>query len=960
MTAHDAGRDQGKATRAITFGSFRLFPSQQLLLDGDTPVRLGSRALDLLLVLVERAGEIVSNEELLARVWPNTAVADVSLRVHLAAIRRALGDGQSGRRYIINIPGRGYSFVMPVAIAEGQKPPEPQIAAIERIQALPSSRVRMVGRDGVVSVLAAQLLERRFLSIVGPGGIGKTTVALAIADALADTYHHGVRFVDLGSLTNPRLVPSTLAATLAMASRSENPTPEILSFLGDKQMLLIFDSCEHVIETAAALAETVSGAAVGVHILATSREPLRALGECVQRLSPLAVPPRSEGIAAAEALAYPAVQLFVERAMANLDEFELTDASAPLVAEICRRLDGIALAIELAAGRLDAFGLRGVAALLDDRFRLLTQGRRTALARHQTMSATLDWSYDLLPEPERVILRRIAIFAGEFAREAASAVAADTDISSAETIERIANLVSKSLISADVGGPAVRYRLLDTTRVYALQKLVDSGELDGVARRHADYYRTLFEQGQGQWLRQPAAHWVDDCGRQLDNVRAALDWTFSPPGDRELGVALTVAAVPLWTHLSLDQECRGWVERALAVLDAAPNASRHCQMRLYAALGHALTYTVGPLPQAGAAWTSALRLAEMLGDLDYQLRAHWGLAAYHSSRSEFLLAFEHARTFRVLVEVRPEAADRLVGDRIVGAVLHFLGDQGEARRQTERMLAGYPAPVLAHATRFQFDQRASARVILSWTLWLQGFPDQAMRAAEAAVADAAATDHALSMCYAVGGGAVPIALLNGDLVTAETLLATLRERSTTHGLGVWRLAGRCFEGVLALSRGDAVLAHDLLRGGLDELAHVGFALRYALLQGFLAQAQAQMGRMPEALKSIDEALGRSEGSEELWCLPELLRINGVLLVMERGAAAADRAKKSFDRAITLARQQGALSLELRAATSLARMLKDERRFSEALSLLQAVHGKFTEGLETVDLKTAAALLETLM
>jgi predicted ATPase len=263
----------------------------------------------------------------------------------------------------------------------------------------------------------------------------------------------------------------------------------LVNFLKHKQMLLVLDSCEHVIEAAAALAEEVLRGAPGVHILATSREPLRAGGERVQRLAPLGLPPDSATLTASTALTFPAVQLFVERAGASLDGFELSDADAPIVANICRSLDGIALAIELAAGRVDAFGIRDLAAHLNDRLRLVTRGRRTALPRHQTLSATLDWSYEFLPEPERALLRRLAVFAGSFTLEAARAVAAGVEIAESEVVDCVANLVAKSLVAADVGGETVRYRLLETTRGYALAKLAESGESSQVARRHAEYFR---------------------------------------------------------------------------------------------------------------------------------------------------------------------------------------------------------------------------------------------------------------------------------------------------------------------------------------------------------------------------------------------------------------------------------------------------------------------------------------
>jgi predicted ATPase len=371
---------------------------------------------------------------------------------------------------------------------------------------------------------------------------------------------------DLAPFGDPRLVPTALADALGLEIHSEDPLPRLLDVLRDRRSLLVLDNCEHVIDAAAVLAVAVLRSAPKVQILATSREPLRIEGEHVHRLAGLASPPASLSLSAEEALRFPAVQLFGERAAASLEEFELSDANAPIVAYICSKLDGIALAIELAAARVHAFGVRGVAARLDDRFQLLTRGRRTALPRHWTLRATLDWSYDLLPEPERAVLRRVAVFAGGFTEEAASAVAASGGIIASDIVEIVANLVAKSLVMVVLGDVMVRYRLPETIRAYALQKLRESGEYEQVARRHAEYHRDLFEQAKGEAEARPMAEWLALYRPRIDNLRAALDWAFSPIGDASIGVALTAAAVPLWMRLSLLEECRRRAKQALGAL----------------------------------------------------------------------------------------------------------------------------------------------------------------------------------------------------------------------------------------------------------------------------------------------------------------------------------------------------------------------------------------------------------
>ena len=425
---------------SITFGPFCLIPKQRLLLESDRTVRLGDRALDLLIALVERRGELVGKRELMKLVWPDTVVIDANLTVHLSALRRALGEGQKGSRYILNVPGRGYRFIAPITFADELRSEEPRLAPSANLHNLPAQLTRLIGRAEVVGDLVQLLLSDRLLTIVGPGGIGKTAVALEIAERLAPAYEHGVWLIDLAPIADPRLVPTALASVFGLEVRSDNPLPSMVVALSDKQMLLVLDNCEHLIDAAAALAEGVLRGARGVQILATSREPLRVEGERVFRLSPLESPPASVRLRAAEALKFPAVQLFVERAAATMNGFELSDADAAIAGAICGKLDGIPLAIELAAVRVDTFGVRGVAARLDDRLRLLTGGRRAVRPRHLTISAALDWSYQLLSAEEQTLFRRLAIFAGGFTLEAAQAVAAREDGGSSDIADGVASL----------------------------------------------------------------------------------------------------------------------------------------------------------------------------------------------------------------------------------------------------------------------------------------------------------------------------------------------------------------------------------------------------------------------------------------------------------------------------------------------------------------------------------------
>jgi len=499
--AADSTRSPG-ATGSFSFGPFRLIPGQQLLLEDGVPVHIGSRALLLLTALVENAGELVSKSDLIARAWPDAVVDESNLKVHIAALRRALGDGLRGNRYLATISGRGYIFVAPVEYVE-QKVSARRNGAAQAASRLPAIPTNTIGRTDAIERLGDALSRQRLVTVVGPGGIGKTAVALCTAQGARESYAHGVSFVDLGSVADPGAFSATVATALGLIIRSADKRPAILAHLRERQMLIVLDTCEHVIDEAALFVEQVMRGAPNVAIMATSRQSLRASGEYLHRLLPLPSPPDAIGLTASEALTFPAVQLFADRAATGQQGFALSDENAPIVGEICRSLDGLPLAIELVATRFDAFGLLGLSLLLDDSRRLLSQSRRTTLLRHRTLAGALEWSYELLPRVERTILRRLSLFASPFTLEAASALAEDGEITTSDVISGVAQLVEKSLLSADVSGSITRYRLLNTTRAYALQKLADGGELEAITRRYAERLPGLFAPSQAKGGMQP-------------------------------------------------------------------------------------------------------------------------------------------------------------------------------------------------------------------------------------------------------------------------------------------------------------------------------------------------------------------------------------------------------------------------------------------------------------------------
>jgi len=517
-------------------------------------------------------------------------------------------------------------------------------------------------------------------------------------------------------------------------------------------------------------------------------------------------------------------------------------------------------------------------------------------------------------------------------------------------------LVVKSLVAVIMGDGEVRYRLLETIHAYARRKLDMSGDGGQVAARHAEFFRDTLGKAEAEWETRPTADWLATYGPEVDNIRAALDWSFSPGGSRAIGADLAVASVPLWFQLTLMEECRARVEQALMGIENDSSHAQRRNMKLFAGLGASLIPTQGPVPENAAAWRSALDIANRIGDTDYQLRALWGLCAYHVTLGEYRTALEFARRFRGLAEDIADPVSQSIGDRIIGYTLHFMGEQASARQHIASMLDRFAMlPSRSYAIRYQIDPTSTARSLLARILWLQGFPDRAVRTAEASVAEARLRAHAITLCQVLAEQCA-VELDVGNCPAAERCIALLLEESARHSLTLCNAWGRCFRGTLLIVHGDCDVGLHLLQTALDELRGKGFGLRYASFAGLLAKGHGAGGSPIEGLATIDEALALSERTEERWHVAELLRVKGELLVADNEANASV-AEEHFRRSIDCARQQGALSLELRAATSFARLLRAQGRTHDGRDLLNSVYVRFTEGFDTADLQIARRLLE---
>jgi predicted ATPase/DNA-binding winged helix-turn-helix (wHTH) protein len=594
-------------TKIYEIGPFRLDCGTAVLTHAGLPTPLGARAVAVLAALVAKPNEYVRKESILDAAWRGVVVEESNLAVQISAIRHVLAQAPGGERWIETLARRGYRFVGPVTEI-GERVSQVAAGRGERSN-LPAPLTSFIGRERELVEIKRLLPGTRLLTLVGVGGIGKTRLALQVAAEVTDAYRDGVWLVELGSISDPSLVPSSVAQVLEVQERAGKPlTDTLCAYLKTRQLLLILDNCEHLLDACTRLTDAVLRQAPEPTIIATSREPLQLAGEQTYPLQALSLPDPSAGT---EAMARSeAVQLLVELIRRQLPDFELTPARRPAIAQLCIHLDGIPLALELAAARVRSLSIEQINTRLTDRFKLLTGGSRTALPRQQTLRATLDWSYDLLAEDERSILRRLSIFPGSFTLEAASAVASDAVIDEFAVIDLLSQLVARSLVVADTHDTGARYRMLETTRAYALEKLAEAEELDSLQRRHAQYFRDRFDHAYGDWARMSDAEWRAVYLPELDNVRVALDWALGAAGDPAVGIALAGASGSLWQNLWLWDEGATRLEAAIARVGAQTPLPDEARLSL--CMGILQTYSAPT--RAVAALGRAVELYRRVGD----------------------------------------------------------------------------------------------------------------------------------------------------------------------------------------------------------------------------------------------------------------------------------------------------------------------------------------------------------
>jgi predicted ATPase len=804
---------------------------------------------------------------------------------------------------------------------------------------MPGRLGKVIGREPVVTAIAVALRTKRLVSLVGPGGIGKTTVAQAVASRVAPLFADGAVFVDLSSAALPDLAAGVIASALGARVKPDNCIPAILQHLAGRDLLLVLDTCEHVLEPVADLAERLLQSVPKLCMLVTSREALQARDEWVEHLPPLALPPVEGRLSVDEAFAFASVQLFVERASAASEHFQFDEASLGPIVDICRKLDGIPLAIDIAAARVDGIGLRELSDRLAGSFALSARGRRTALARQQTLRATLDWSHALLSPDEQCMLHRLSVFAGGFSLGAAHDVGAEEGWPFHRSELLVTDLVAKCLVTVDVSSEPVLYRLLDTTRAYALEHLQSGAGAREARRRHALRCCRELATAEEDWERVSAGEWLQRYSPLIVDIRSALAWCFGPEGDPAIGVELAVLSTPVWFQVRADGEYLRHAREALRAIDEQRVGDDLLAMRLHLGCGHALVQQQGPSAKGNPDFFAALALAERVGVPEFQLRAAWALAGEFMLGADYNSAKIYAEKMEGALGSDRDGAAAQIYRRNMAQVLHYLGEQTRARSFAEAI---EEMPVarsrFAISTTVQLDHRAVVDVVLARILWLQGHADQAMARVRRALARAEVVRLPFTMAYVLAGGACPLAMWTGDIASATRWTADLARHAHEHGHHYYATWAAAFELALETLEDAPGSAEARLRlttrepRQLDELA----VISPSLLNGV----------------SIERANAGLAG----WCLAENIRARAE---RERILGSECAAEALLHRALRIAERQGAHAWRLRAATSLAELWISQDREEESLALLSGALNLFTEGFASRDVKRAGALVRGL-
>lgn len=875
-----AAQTSTDVTPGFRFGAFELIPHRQALLYDGHPVPLGGRAFDILTLLVRRAGETVTRAEMFDHVWPGTHVHEHNLKVNLGNLRRALASHDPATEYVATISGRGYKFVALLNPASLAQVPLRPARTHSRLAPPPKAR-HLFGREEAVGQIVAQARQGGYVTIVGPGGAGKTSIAIAVAHSCAGDAQD-VAFVDLSTLGDAQFVVPALALAMGVSLGIEDPVAEVIERLRAESPVLIIDNCEHVIAATAALVERIASAVPEARIIATSREPLRTRHEQVHHLAGLPYPDPAAVVAPEDALSYPAVQLFLAKT-GHGDAAEVDPSFLRSASRICARLDGLALAIELAAGTAGGFAPAALDDLFSGGFTGLRRGPRDAPLRHQTLEATLDWSYRLLADHEAVLFTLLSAFSGRFSAEDVEGLYAVAGLDPVAGRDALGQLVAKSLVATEFTGGALRYRLVESTWVYASQRLIHSFYLEPTKRHFAARVLARMRQAEREWAFLSAREWLGKYRDQIDYLRAAIRWAFAPGGDAETGMSLVLAALPLWQELSAFREMLAAIHQALDAEGGAAIPVLH-RARLHMAQAWAMTLSRRVHDETGAVWRQSIHFAHAAQNKELELQAVYGEGVYLAysgrPRSALRSMLGYAEAEQVDWTRAPGGMRFLAHDEIYAGRL----DAADAHLQVLRARYGDDAdePGLS---RFQVDLPVAINLSSAMLAWLQGASDASDDFVDRAITRATEIDHMISLGNAVCLAGIHASFLDGDWARAAQMQRRLAEVARRESAGIYEGTARFFAGALAAEGGDrdglATMA-----ASIDELWDNGWRLRTSLYRSILAEAWLKAGEPTRAAACLRAMLESRDLREERWSHGELWRVAGLVAAHEGERARA--------------------------------------------------------------------------
>lgn len=906
-------------TDEIRFAEWQIWPQLRILLHRGKPVKISARAFDVLVVLIRANGNAVSKASLLTQVWGNEIVEENNLQAQISALRRLLG---RDRHLLVTEFGCGYRFNINSVPLQASSDPEITIPVVTPFLS------SILGRDQAVQEVCALLNHHPLVTITGPGGVGKTRLAWEVVNSQHSLFADGLCVAELAHITDEASMLSVFSQALHLPLSGVQHDADLRQQLAQRRCLLLIDNCEHVTGELEPLITLLLRLAPRIKLLLTSQVALQIAGEQQYLLPPLQVPEK-ETVDSPALISFPSVHLFIERVQANQHDFQPSASELALIGELCRHLDGLPLAIELAASRLPFMSVREIYNRLEDRFPLLSNTHRSLAPRHQKIVTTLEWTYQLLNSREQRLFRMLGIFTDTFSVESVSDFLCTKDNHSWQVIDDLQRLLSLSLIQVSSQTPVTRFRLLETMRQFACAKLREEDEYSALAADFASYNKMLVEQAQNEWLRLPTEQWRQRYRHILNDLRSVLQQTLAEGRDCATGLAILQAMTPFWIEYSLYDECQRHIYPLIFENSSRVELTLHQRMHLCAAAGKASTWARGPTSETHLAWQTALTLAEKLDDKEIRLQAHYGLWLYCLRTGDLDKAREHAQSMCELAREINDAQAHAAGLRILGVSLHFSGQHSEGRQYLLQSLAWYEQENMSHPFRFGLDQETAGMAFLSRLLWVQGEYKAAKKMALRGVKKAARLQHACSLCCALAEGACMTAALDRHprwVIRAANWLVHLAEK---HDLYFWKTYGELFL-VWAQQFSDTDVSQTTL---FSSLRAMGLDWQYSPL-----------------LSEIDASLAQQIASreQENWCAPELMRLCATQLPPQKQ-------RLLLTQALDKARQQQAHGWALRIAYSLATAQAAAGENGAAKQvLLEALQGVDVSD-RTTDVRSALAL-----